>query len=92
MCAKHNDAFTWELSGPRAVALIGEIYPHLRVSHKRLRAALIVHHIGPLTKRNGKYSKEETSKRRSLEKLFFDLTPLRNSPILDGMPFETATE
>lgn len=69
--AHHKLAWSWKLSGRRAISMLELILPYMREPSKIERARMIVERYDLVTCRNGKYSPEQFLLKRSFEDEFF---------------------
>ena len=70
----HKQAWTWNVSGNRALALLRDVMPFLRSPRKHLRCMLLLHNYKKCTKRNGRYSEAELKIKYEFEEMFFAKT------------------
>jgi hypothetical protein len=71
---QHAAAFTFQLSGRQALALLSRITPYLR-SYKARRAQLALESYLSVTPRNGKYTAEVLAARKAFEQRFLSMRP-----------------
>ena len=68
----HKAAFSWRLTGRKAIALCGKLKDSLRVPEKRHRANLIFQAYLECTPRNGKYTTHKHAQKVKFETTFFN--------------------
>lgn len=88
--ANSNPSWTWTLTNDRAVKLLHQLRPHLRLRSKRLRAAFILDLLTLSIVKNGRYTEDQLNARKELEDEFFRLTPTRMSPISPTVDVEAS--
>lgn len=67
----HKQSWSWKLSYDSAILFLVDVVPYMKEPEKIKRAQLIVNEYKQLTPRNGKYSKEQLSKKLNFEERFF---------------------
>jgi hypothetical protein len=67
----HKQAWHWQATRDRALAVLTHIRPYLREPDKKRRADMLVERYKSVTARNGKYSPELDATRRAFESEFF---------------------
>lgn len=67
----HLPAYSWRVTGSKAIDLCAAVLPHLIVPEKKYRANLLVTSYFNVTRRNGKYTEEEKLLKIQFENSFF---------------------
>ena len=67
----HKQSYEWKATYHKAIKIMKDLRPYMRHSEKIRRVDLILNKYLKLTKRNGKYSKEEIILKQEFEKEFF---------------------
>lgn len=70
----HAQAYSWRVSGRKALHLLGLIAPLLRVPKKKARAIYLTENYLRVTPRNGKYNEESIKAKQDFEQGFFELS------------------
>ena len=70
----HTPSYTYAIHNRQALALLEQLFPYLK-TYKAKRASLILANYVSLTKRNGKYTEEQLSRRRSFIETVMAIRP-----------------
>lgn len=77
--AHHTPSYTYAIYNRQALALLEQVIPFLR-TYSAKRASLILRDYLNLTPRNGKYTEEQTLRRKRFENAVLDITPNVSNP------------
>lgn len=67
----HADQFAYSIKNTRAVRLLEQVTPYMRVPKKLARARIIISDYERLTRKNGNYSASERAAKEAFEQEFF---------------------
>ncbi len=67
----HKQSWSWKLTHNAALIFLEKILPYLKEPEKQRRALLLTQNYKKVTRRNGKYSKQQLQAKLAFEQQFF---------------------